>query len=88
MQKDIQSWLSSPDPWKNHNIALGSRHNGTATWFVQGDTFSQWKSSGLSSLLWIHANRQLLSSPLGSTDSEADDPIFHSGCREKRALVR
>jgi len=34
---------SPPDPWKNHNIALSSRLNGTAAWFIQGDTFSEWK---------------------------------------------
>ena len=57
---DIRNWLSPPDPWKNHNIARDSRHEGTATWFVQGDIFSEWKSSGPSSLLWIHGKRQSL----------------------------
>ena len=33
LQGDTQSWLSPPDPWKNHNIACGSRHTGTARWF-------------------------------------------------------
>jgi hypothetical protein len=73
LQKDIQSWLSSPDPWKNHNIALGSRHKGTAAWFVQGDAFSKWKSSGLSSLLWMHGKRQLLYTP----SSVAETDYFH-----------
>ncbi|KAH9990933.1 hypothetical protein BJV77DRAFT_566061 [Russula vinacea] len=53
-QQDIRSWLSPPDPWKNHNLARGSRHAGTAAWFVGGSTLSKWKSSGPSSLLWIH----------------------------------
>jgi hypothetical protein len=62
VEKAIRSWLSPPDPWKNHHIAYESRHEATAAWFVQGETFSEWKSSGRSSLLWIHGKRQLLPS--------------------------
>jgi len=60
LQKDIRRWLSPPDPWKDHHIAHESRHEESATWFVQGETFSEWKSSGPSSLLLIHGKRQLL----------------------------
>ncbi len=28
-------------------------------WFVQGDTFSEWKASGVGSVLWVHGKRQL-----------------------------
>jgi len=88
LQKDIQSWLSPPDPWKKYSIARELRHEGTATWFVQGDSFKEWKESraGLSSLLWIHGKRQwlftvyicliLMVSSIGS------------GRREERPLVR
>ncbi|KAH9983483.1 hypothetical protein BJV74DRAFT_618971 [Russula compacta] len=58
-QQDLQSWLSPPDPWKNHNIARETSHSGTADWFVHGDTFSEWKRSGPGSLLWIHGKRML-----------------------------
>jgi hypothetical protein len=51
LQKEVQSWLSPPDPSKNHNIAWASHHGGTATWFTQG-IFQDWKERG--SLLWIH----------------------------------
>jgi hypothetical protein len=70
LQQDIRRWLSPPDPWKNHNIARGSRHRGTAAWFVEGDTLLEWKASGPSSLLWIHGKRQLPLSahPLAKTD--------------------
>jgi len=57
LQQDVQSWLSPADPSKNHNIARKSRHKGTAAWFVGGSTLSEWKSSGPSSLLWIHGKR-------------------------------
>jgi hypothetical protein len=60
LQQDIRNWLSPPDPWKNHNSARESRHEGTGMWFVRGSALSEWKASGPSSLLWIHGKRQLL----------------------------
>jgi hypothetical protein len=50
-------WLSPPDPSTNHNIAYDSHHEGTATWFLQGSIFEEWKSTP--SLLWIHGKRAL-----------------------------
>ena len=86
LQQDTQTWLSPPDPWKNHNIACGSRHPGTAAWFVQGDMFSEWKSSVLNSLLlWVHRKRQL--PPSSCTFVEADHLPLCSGRREKCVLV-
>ena len=58
LQQDICGWLSPPDPWKNHNIARELRQAGTAEWFIQGCTFSEWKSSGSNSVLWIHGKRE------------------------------
>ena len=55
LQKDIRSWLSPPDPSKNHNIARGAHHSGTAEWFTQGDIFEKWMASD--SLLWVHGKR-------------------------------
>jgi len=54
----IQAWLSPPDPLKNHNIARKYQHHGTATWWINGKTYSKWKQSGSSSLLWIHGKSQ------------------------------
>jgi hypothetical protein len=45
---------------ENHNLARESRHGGTGTWWVEGDTYAEWKSSGASSLLWIHGKRPYL----------------------------
>ena len=59
LQQDICGWLSPPDPWKNHNIARELHQTGTSEWFIQGCTFSEWKSSGPSSVLWIHGKREL-----------------------------
>ena len=55
LQKDIRSWLSPPDPSKNHNIARDSHYDGTGKWFTQGVTLERWKTTG--SLLWIHGKR-------------------------------
>ena len=58
LQQDILRWLSPPDPWMNHNIACKSRYRGSAAWFIQGDTFSEWKvSEAPGSLLWILGKR-------------------------------
>ena len=53
-----RNWLSPPDPSTNHNIACAVHLIGTATWFLQGNTFQKWKSVG--SLLWIHGKRMFL----------------------------
>jgi hypothetical protein len=61
LQRDIKTWLSPPDPWKNHHLACESRHAGTAAWLVQGRAFLDWtgKESRPSSLLWLHGKREL-----------------------------
>jgi hypothetical protein len=58
LRQDLRRWLSAPDPWTNHNVARKSHYRGTATWFTQGQTFAEWKSTG--SLLWIHGMRAYL----------------------------
>ncbi|KAH9073528.1 hypothetical protein EDB83DRAFT_80797 [Lactarius deliciosus] len=45
-------WVTPPDPSTNHNIACDIHHGETTAWFVQGNTFAEWKSTG--SLLWIY----------------------------------
>ena len=55
LRESIHRWLSPPDPSTNHNIACGTHHKQTATWFFQGSIFQEWKSTG--SLLWIHGKR-------------------------------
>ena len=69
MQQDIRNWLSPPDPWKNHNLARRSQHSGTGTWFIRGNTLSEWKASGPSSLLWVLGKRQLPSSAYSFPDA-------------------
>ena len=61
IQDNIRRWLSPPDPSKNYNIARKAHHEGSAEWFVHGNTFSEWKRT-TGSLLWIHGKRA--SSPI------------------------
>jgi hypothetical protein len=58
-RRDHHSWLSPLDPSTNHEIAYNAHHDGTATWFFQGDIFEEWRSTP--SLLWIHGKRTLVS---------------------------
>lgn len=52
IKEDIMRWLSPPDQSTNHNMACRTRHKGTAEWFLRGNIFEEWKSTG--SLFWIH----------------------------------
>jgi len=52
LRERIRTWLSPPDPSINLNTASDTRHEGSAAWFLQSNTFNDRKSSG--SFLWIH----------------------------------
>ncbi|KAH9012794.1 hypothetical protein EDB84DRAFT_923055 [Lactarius hengduanensis] len=52
IERDVQRWLSPPDPSVNYNTARESYQEGTAAWFLQGSIFKEWELVG--SLLWIH----------------------------------
>jgi hypothetical protein len=87
LQQAIFRWLSPPDPLKNHQIACKSRHRGSAEWFIQGDTFSEWKASDApSSLLWVYGKRPLIPSSFSFAETELFR--FRSGRGKKRFLVR
>lgn len=81
LRQDLRHWLSAPDPSINHNIARAVHHEGTATWFFQGDIFLEWKSNP--SLLWIYGKRGFLF-PIGFHPT---DPCLYSGIGKERALV-
>ncbi|KAF8486223.1 hypothetical protein DFH94DRAFT_175659 [Russula ochroleuca] len=71
LREKIQKWLSPPDPSINHNTACEAHHNGTATWFLEGPIYNNWKTTG--SLLWTHGNRTAFHS---CTTPEADGLRF------------
>ena len=55
LQGKSRQWLSPADPSSNYNIAREVFHEGTATWFIQGNTFREWEVAG--SLFWVHGKR-------------------------------
>ena len=57
LRQDLRRWLSPPDPSTNHSIAWNAYHKGTATWFFEGRSYKEWKSTGSNSLLWVHGKR-------------------------------
>ena len=61
LRQDLRRWLSPPDSSMNHNIACNAHHKGTTTWFFEGRTYKEWKSSNSDLLLWIHGKRGSLS---------------------------
>ena len=82
-RETIDKWLSPPDPSTNHNIACGTDHKKTASWFFQGSIFQEWKSTG--SLLWIHGKR----SPRRlSKLTPFDIILYYSRFGQKCPLVR
>ena len=58
IRQELRSWLTPPDPSINFNTASDAHHEGTALWFIQGNAFNHWKTSG--SLLWLHGKRTFL----------------------------
>src|SRR6266576_3221003 len=78
LRESAHKWLSPPDPSTNHNIACGTHHKKTATWFFQGRIYQEWKATG--SLLWIHGKRS--SVPL-SKPTPSDTILSYSWLGQK-----
>jgi archaellum component FlaC len=83
IRKDLRNWLSPPDPSVNYNIASDAHHEGTAMWFMESDTFNNWKASD--SMLWIYGKRT--SPALCSFDLALID-LFYSWLWEECTQVR
>ena len=83
LRESTHKWLSPPDPSTNHNIACGTHHKKTSTWFFQGRIYQEWKATG--SLLWIHGKR--LSVPLSKL-TLSDAILSCSWLGQKCYLVR
>ena len=84
LQETFRRWLSPPDPSKNHNIACDAHHEGSAEWFLHGNTFSEWKRT-TGSLLWIHGKRPCF---FLCCFRVFNGLWFYSGVRKDRAFVR
>ncbi|KAN0115713.1 hypothetical protein V8E52_006659 [Russula decolorans] len=79
LQQDLCRWLSPPDPSTNHKIACRAHHKGTATWFFEGRMYTEWKSTGSDSLLWIHGKPGSGKSILCSTIVEDVKTMCNAG---------
>ncbi len=55
LKRDVEDWLSPPDPSTNHVFVSDARHDGTAAWFFKSERLKEWNARG--SLLWIHGKR-------------------------------
>ena len=62
LQKDVQHWLSPPDPSTNQNFVSKARHTGTTAWFFESSALKEWKANG--SLLWIYGKRTSFELPM------------------------
>ena len=62
LEKDVQHWLSPPDPSTNQNFVSKLRHEGTTEWFFESSALTAWKAKG--SLLWIHGKRRSFELPM------------------------
>jgi hypothetical protein len=82
LRESVRKWLSPPDPSTNHNIACGAHLKGTATWFLEGSTYQNWKSS--SSLLGIYGKRMFFNCYQCHTPDGSSSP---SWLREECTLV-
>jgi archaellum component FlaC len=83
LRESTRKWLSPPDPSTNHNIACGTHHKKTASWFFQGGIYREWKATD--SLLWINGKR--LSAPLFKL-TPSDTILSCSWLGQKCYLVR
>ena len=57
LRVEIRRWLSPSDPSINYNVAREARHEETAQWFLQSKNYTEWKSTGTGTLLWVHGKR-------------------------------
>jgi hypothetical protein len=62
LQKDVQYWLSPPNPSTNQNFVRKARHKDTSAWFFESSVLAEWKAKG--SLLWIHGKRSSFNPPM------------------------
>ncbi|KAF8510189.1 ankyrin repeat-containing domain protein, partial [Hysterangium stoloniferum] len=52
LRKDIDEWLSAPNPSKTLNTAQEERMENTGSWFLNSRQFIQWKE-GVNQCLWL-----------------------------------
>jgi hypothetical protein len=82
--RDLKAWLAPPEPSTNYKLGIHAYHKGTTTWFIEGNIFQEWDSTG--SILWVHGKRTYFRRNLYLSLMIA--PAVRSGFREEHSLVR
>jgi hypothetical protein len=57
LKRDMDKWLSAPDPSNTHNRLQEEHHEGTGTWFFGSKAFETWRDEP-GSMLWIRGIRK------------------------------
>jgi hypothetical protein len=57
LKRDMDRWLSVPDPSNTHNQLQEEHHEGTGTWFFETEDFRTWRDTP-GSMLWIKGIRE------------------------------
>ncbi|KAF8527660.1 hypothetical protein JB92DRAFT_2698208, partial [Gautieria morchelliformis] len=65
-RQDIYKWLAAPDYESKHLNTAGEWEKDTGSWFLQGESFHEWKSQP-KSFLWLHGQAGAGKSVLCST---------------------
>lgn len=64
--RKITDWLSSPDPWTNHESARQRHEPGTGDWLLRATKYLEWKSGSIR-LLWLYGKAGCGKTILSST---------------------
>ena len=56
-KRDMDQWLSAPDPSNTHNRLQEEHHEGTGNWFFETKDFTTWRDTP-GSMLWIKGIRE------------------------------
>lgn len=78
VEEKLRAWLSPPDPFIDHSTAREIQPRGSATQFIQGRTFQEWKTKKNGPLLWIRGKRTVLL-PLRNSSNLIPPPDFAAG---------
>ncbi|KAL8669025.1 MAG: hypothetical protein Q9168_006366 [Polycauliona sp. 1 TL-2023] len=52
LKKEIEDWLSAPDPSINHRRAQKSHQEGTGSWFLESDEYARWEQQRI--VTWLY----------------------------------
>jgi hypothetical protein len=57
LKRDMDQWLSAPNPSDTHNRLQEEHHEGTGNWFLETTDFTTWRDTP-GGMLWIKGIRE------------------------------